>query len=59
MRVTTTAVPSPKSAMLRRLLAVVALGVALGGCAKCQDWRIFGAGDASLEACKSDTLPAH
>jgi hypothetical protein len=54
----TTAVPSPKAAMLRRLLAVIALGIALGGCAKCQDWRLFGAGAASLDTCKSDTPPA-
>jgi hypothetical protein len=45
--------------MLCRLIAVAAIGVTLAGCSKCQDWRIFGAGDASLDACKSDTLPPH
>jgi hypothetical protein len=55
----TTAVPYPSVATIRRLLAVIAIGVALSGCAKCQDWRIFGAGDAGLDACKSDTIPSH
>jgi len=44
---------------IRRLVAVIAVAFALAGCSKCQDWRIFGAGDAGLDACKSDTLPAH
>ena len=55
----TGALPVPIAATIRRLLAIVAIGASLAGCAKCQDWRIFGASDAGLDACKSDTVPSH
>ena len=42
-------------ATIRRLMAVIAVGCALAGCSKCQDWRIFYTGGVSLDACKSDT----
>jgi len=45
-------------ATMRRLMAVIAIGCALAGCSKCQDWRIFGSGGIGLDACKSDTLPS-
>jgi len=53
----TTARPVPSAVTIRRLFAVIAVGIALAGCSKCQDWRFYEAADASLDACKSDTVP--
>jgi hypothetical protein len=40
-----------------RLSAIIAIGLTLAGCDKCQDWRIFGTADSQLQSCKSDAVP--